>query len=68
MSTPFYCEASVYRGEWSTLRTEPCGKPGKGHRRDGEDHEVGLCGIHLRAKNVLHFQDRNERGKGGWVR
>lgn len=64
------CEASLYRGEWSTLRTEPCGKPGRGYREDGHGHSVPLCGIHMRARNVLHFQDRNlAEGVGkGWVR
>ena len=69
MSEPlFYCEASMWRGEWSTLRSVPCGRPGKVKKFDGNEHSVGLCGIHARAKHVQHFQDRNtENGAGGWV-
>jgi hypothetical protein len=44
----YKCAAIVYRGEWSTIRREPCGKPSKGTRRDWP-----MCGIHMRSRNPL---------------
>jgi hypothetical protein len=56
------CAADVYRGEWSTLRREPCGKPSKGAREIG-GQPYPVCGIHLRARNIV-VQVAPSRWKG----
>jgi hypothetical protein len=54
------CEALVYRGQWSTIRRETCGKPVKGWRTmaRSEDVQAPACGIHMRARDPLWWGDR----------